>query len=112
MDGTGLLTNFVSAHSSQATPFGGPNLDGPIGLDGPQAGISTIPPLVPPGGIGAVADSVIISLQLDSPLTDLDFLDENGVMAEFGSDAAHVVPEPAALALMILGGFALIRRRR
>lgn len=112
MDGTGLLTNLVSATTAQATAFGGPNLDGPVDIDGPQGGIVTAPPLLPMGGLGAVSGKVIISLELDAPLTDLDFLDENGVMCEFGSDAAYLVPEPVTLMLLAIGGMGLLRRRR
>ncbi len=113
-DGTGLLTNFVSAHGSQATLFSSDpndNLDGPSNLDGPQGGIAVDPPLVSLTGLGAVYDYVHITLTLDSPLTNLDFLYDNGVMAEFGSDAAHMVPEPASFALLALGGV-LLRKRR
>lgn len=109
-DGTGLLTNFVSATRSQTTRFPGDNLDGPENIDGPEAGISTSPPLVSIGGLGAVSDSVIIQLTLDSPLADLDFLQANGVMAEFGSDAAYLVPEPATILLFGLGMVVLRKR--
>ena len=58
-----------------------------------------------------VADSVIITITLDSGLSNLDFLDDNGVLAEFGSDAAYVVPEPASIVLFGLAGLALLRKR-
>ncbi len=109
--GSGMLANHVSAMSAHTTPFGGPNLTGPVSLDGPEAGIATDPPLLALGGLGAVADSVVIHITLDAPLADLDFLTVNGVRAEFGSDAAYLIPEPGTLALLLIGGFAAARRR-
>jgi len=82
-DGTGLLPNFATAEMAQATAFGGTNLDGPVGIDGPQAGLASDPPQVPLGGLGAVIDTVVIRLTLDRPLSDLSFLEANGVRAEF-----------------------------
>ena len=111
MDGTGLLTNFVTATKSEATAFGGINWDGPINIDGPQGGICIDPPWVSLGGLGAVADSVVITLMLDAPLANLDFLVENGVVAEFGSDAAFF-PEPTTICLLGFGSLSLILRRR
>lgn len=100
---TEFLPNYVSTLQAGTTVFGGANLDGPTNLNGPQGGIATDPPLVAIGGLGAVADSVIITLILDGPLADLNFLDSNGVRAEFGSDAAFLIPEPGILSLLILG---------
>ena len=115
-DGTGLLTNFVSANKAQATRLPGANLDGPPNgnIDGPQGGIVTGRPEVDLdlGGLGAVADSVIITLTLDRPLADLNFLDANGVMAEFGSDAAFLTPEPTTMAILLLAASVLLKRRR
>lgn len=107
-----MLSNLVSAMSAHTTPFGGTNLDGPASLNGPQGGVVTNPPQVDLGGMGVVADSVIITLTLDKPLTDLSFLG-NGVRAEFGSDNRFAtVPEPTALSLAALGGLAILPRRR
>ena len=108
--GTGMLTNIVSTNAAKATRFSGANLDGPLELDGPQGGICTDPPWVSLGGLGAVADSVVITLTLDTSLYDLNFL-ENGVVAEFGSDAAFV-PEPTTICLLGFGSLSLILRRR
>lgn len=110
--GSGMLANHVSAMTSHTTPFGGPNLTGPVILDGPEAGIATDPPLIAIGGLGAVADSVVIIITLDAPLADLDFLTHNGVRAEFGSDAAYLIPEPGTLSLLLIGGVVAVRRRR
>jgi hypothetical protein len=108
--GTGMLTNIVSTNAAKATQFPGPNLDGAPPLDGPQGGLCTNAPLVPLGGLGAIADSVVITLTLDTPLANLNFL-QNGVVAEFGSDAAFV-PEPATICLLGFGALPLVMRRR
>ncbi len=108
---TGMLVNMVSATTSQMTAFSsGPNLDGPAGLDGPQGGLLANPGIIALGGLGAIQNSVVITLNLNSDLSDLGFL-ENGVIVEYGSDAAFV-PEPTTVALLVLGSISLIRRRR
>ena len=99
----GMLANYVTATKSGAIPFGGPNLDGPPNIDGPQGGIITCLPAIDPGGLGVIADSVLITLQLDKELSGLDFLSQNGVMVEFGSDAAFLVPEPSTIVLLGMG---------
>jgi len=108
--GTGMLTNIVSTNAAQVMRFSGANLDGPLGLDGPQGGICTDPPWVSLGGLGAVADSVVITLTLDTSLANLNFL-KNGVAAEFGSDAAFL-PEPTTICLLGFGTLSLVTRRR
>ena len=111
--GSGMLLNFASVNQTGTTRMGTVNLDGPPNgtLGGPQGGISSSPPIVAIGGLGCVGDSVVIELTLDSALANLDFLYENGVMAEFGSDAAFlVVPEPATI--MLLGIAGLVFRRK
>lgn len=111
MDGTGALTNFVSSNTAVATPFGGANLDGPVAIDGPQAGLVANPILVPLGGLGAIQDEVIATLELAGPaLLNLDFLFENGVRFEYGSDAKFGtgVPEPSTLALAACGLICLV----
>ncbi len=108
--GTGMLTNIVSTNAAKVTQFPGANLDGAPTLDGPQAGICTNPPLIPLGGLGAIADSVVITLTLDTALANLNFL-ENGVVAEFGSDAAFI-PEPTTICLLGFGALPLLMKRR
>jgi len=115
MDGTGALANFVSVNIAQGTPFGGPNLDGPTNVDGPQGGlIPSTGPIIPLGGLGAVQNEVIATLTLSDPVSDLGFLIDNDVRFEFGSDAifftVDVIPAPATLGL--LTGVGLFGRRR
>lgn len=115
MDGTGLLANFITCNVAEATPFGGPNLDGPVNIDGPQAGLVADPIIVPLGGLGAIQDEIIATLTLSAPIYDLNFLTENLVRIEFGSDAAYItVPEPGTVLLILAGGIgaATVRRWR
>jgi hypothetical protein len=108
---TGLLQNFISANAAQVTAFGGLNLDGPANIDGPQGGLVANPAVIGLGGLGAIQDEVIATLTIDTPLANLDFLNE-GVRVEFGSDAFFItVPEPGTLGLIALGGAILAARR-
>ncbi len=117
-DGSGALQNFFSTNTAGSTPFGGPNLDGPAGLDGPQGGLVANPVLVPLGGLGAIQDEVIATLNLDGAITEAGFLADilaNGTQVEFGSDAAFVrgvVPAPGAVVLLAVAGLFGRRRRR
>lgn len=113
LDATGLLQNFFSADAAQTTPFGGPNLDGPVNIDGPQGGMVANPVLVPLGGVGAIQDEVLATLTIDQPLADLDFLLANPVRVEFGSNAAFItIPEPGTLALLAISVSMFTRRAR
>lgn len=118
MDGTGALTNFVSSNNAQVTPFGGPNLDGPSNIDGPQGGlVPASGPILPVGGLGVIQGKVIATLTLTIPITEAELaadLENNGVRFEFGSDAAFLdgVPAPAGTALFATAGALLARRRR
>ena len=116
-DGSGGLTNVVSGNAAGVTAFGGPNLDGPGGLNGPQGGLISAAFALPLGGLGAIEDEIIITLSLSAAINDAQLLADlqaNGVQVEFGSDAAFIpgelVPAPGALALLAVG--ALARRRR
>ena len=114
-DGSGGLPNLVSALTAGATGFGGPNLDGPVAIDGPQGGLAADPVLVDLGELGAIQNEIIATLMIDTPLVDLDFLNRNMVRVEFGSDAAFItylpVPGAAVLVIVGLGTFAWLRRR-
>jgi len=108
---TGMLANMVSTNVSHMVPFSnGLNLDGPASLDGPQGGLIADPVVVYLGeGLGAIQNSIVITLNLGGDgLRNMSFLD-NGVIAEFGSDAAFI-PEPATICLLGLGSLSLIRR--
>jgi len=115
-DGTGALANFVSANTAQGTPFGGPNLDGPASVDGPQGGLISALASVPLGGNGAVTDEIIITIQISHALSsELEIFGELGkARIEFGSDAHFIevfVPSPGTAALLAAAGL-LTRRRR
>jgi hypothetical protein len=109
--GYGALLNSFSSNNAQVDPFGLVNLDGPTGLDGPQGGLVANPAVVDLGGLGAIQDEVVATLNLSGGIADLSFLD-NGVVIEFGSDAAFLIPAPGALALLALAGLVGVRRRR
>lgn len=110
--GFGNNINFFSSNNAHATAFGGPNMDGPAGLDGPQGGLVANPAVISLGGLGAIQDEVVATLNLSSGITDLSFL-SHGVTFEFGSDAAFfTVPAPGALAMLGLAVLAGRRRRR
>lgn len=112
MDGSGGLPNMISGNTAQVTAFGGPNLDGPASIDGPQAGLVASPEVVGLGGLGAIQDEVIATLTISEPLSDLQFLYDHFVRVEFGSDAAFLeTPEPTTIVLLGAGALALLRRR-
>lgn len=111
--GSGALPNMVSGNNAGITAFGGPNLDDPLNLDGPQAGLAANPVLVPLGGLGAIQHEIVIEITLSQGISGLGELLDNGVRVEFGSDAAFItVPAPATLTLLGAGAIAAIRRRR
>jgi hypothetical protein len=103
--GFGTLVNYVSAMQAGTTAFSDVNLDSTPQLDGPQGGLTA--GIIGLGGLGAVQNSVLITLNLNGSLSNLDFL-KNGVIIEFGSDAAFVpVPEPSTMLLLGSGLIAL-----
>lgn len=109
---TGLLQNFISANAAQVTALGGLNLDGPGSIDGPQGGLVADPEVIALGGLGAIQDEVVATLTIDTPLANLNFLND-GVRVEFGSDAFFItVPETGTLGLLALGAAILSVRRR
>ncbi len=109
---SGLLNNYVSALQAGTTAFGGPDLDGPAVLDGPQGGLAANPLTTSLGGIGAIQDEIVITMNLSGAVSNLNFL-SNLVRFEFGSDAAFItVPTPGAGALALLSLGTLVARRR
>ncbi|MBY0313521.1 MAG: hypothetical protein K2W85_15760 [Phycisphaerales bacterium] len=111
---SGLFPNFITTLQAGSTPFGGPNLDGPSNLNGPQGGLVPATPIVALGGLGAISDDIRATLTLSAPLTNLNFLDDKFVRFEFGSDAAFItVPTPTgAIGILCVSGFIMGRRRR
>lgn len=112
--GSGLaFTNFISALQAGSTQFAGANLDGPGNLNGPQGGIVASPAIVALGGLGAIQDEVVATLNLSQSLSNLDFLGTNLVRFEFGSDAAFLTtPTPGSAGLVLIGAMFAFRRRR
>ena len=117
----GSLVNFVSAMQAGTTRFNGPNLDGPKVLNGPQGGLVSAANASEIGGLGAIQDEVIFTLNLDGILTDLSFL-ANGTRIEFGSDhyyldgtmtsTAVLIPLPGAAGMAGFGMLLIGSRRR
>jgi hypothetical protein len=109
---SGLLANAISGNQSGMTAFGGANLDGPAVLDGPQGGLISSAFSLDLGGLGAIENEIVATLTLSGAITEAQLFNDlsaNGIIIEFGSDAAFI-PAPGALAL--LGLAALGRRRR
>ena len=113
---SGALPNAISGNQAGITPFGGANLDGPVELSGPQAGLISSAFSLPIGGLGAIMDELIATLTLSGAITEAELLADltnNGTLVEFGSDAAFVpgIPAPGALAVFGLAAFGQRRRR-
>ncbi|RMF94377.1 MAG: PEP-CTERM sorting domain-containing protein [Candidatus Schekmanbacteria bacterium] len=118
--GFGSSNNFISTMKSGTTPFvyatSKTNLDGPINLDGPQAGLTN--GVIPLGGLGAINNSIIVKLDIggiDLSLmsnadSTLSYIASHNVVFEWGSDASFgfgsttfPVPEPSTSLLFLCG---------
>lgn len=118
--GFGSSNNFVSTMKSGITPFEVAtevtNLDGPINIDGPQAGLTN--GVISLGGLGAIHHSIIAKIDITGIDLDniaaadntLSYISSNNVIFEWGSDAAFgqgttsfPVPEPSTLLLLFSG---------
>lgn len=112
--GTGMaFPNLISALTSGATAFGGANLDATGSLNGPQGGLIAPATVGQLGGLGAIRDEVIAVLTLSQAITNLDFITQNNVRFEFGSDALFLTtPTPGSAAGLLMFGAMLARRRR
>ncbi len=110
---TGMLGDMISGNTSQMVAFGGPNLDGPAGLDGPQAGLISAASAGSLGGQAAIQDELVATLTVSNALSDLSFLSNTAPRIEWGSDFSFVdAPTPGTLAIAGLSGLTMIRRRR
>lgn len=115
---TGLLPNFISGNQAGTVArFDTANWDGPEELNGPQGGLVADPILIPLGGLGAIQNEIVATLDLDGdPLANLNFVTTHGVIVEFGSDAYFLtfVPEPSSIVMVSLAGLLLVpfARRR
>ncbi len=113
---SGALANGISALTAGTTAFGGPNLDGPVSIDGPQGGLVADPMVVSLGGQGAIQSEIVATINLSAAINDIGDLFGNDQLArvEFGSDAHFItvnVPAPGALA-PLAGAMLLATRRR
>ncbi len=115
--GGDLMESYAQVISTSSGQGGGTvtRFDGGSGtVDGPFGGIAANPPLlVVPGSQPAVSNAIHFDVTLNTTLSESDLAAvAHAGIVEFGSDARYLTttPEPASLALLILG--AVVRRRR
>lgn len=97
------VTNYVGVLGAGADKFDelAASLDNPFVLAGPQGGLMVAG--YDNGGLGAIQDSVVVTLQLSGALGDLGFLN-NGVVFGFASHEFNTpIPEPTSAILFGVG---------
>lgn len=115
--GGDLLASYGNVISTSEGTGGGEEFrfDGADGtIAGPFGGIVADPVIIAmPGSAEAVSDSIRFTLLLTGTLSDEQLQQiVDGSIVEYGSDEQYLtVPEPTTIALLVMGGFLMLRAR-